>query len=295
MPVDLDSVAGELYGLRPEDFTAARDERAAAARRAGDRALAEEIRALRRPSLSAWASNLLVREHPEQVEPLLQLGRALRQAHRELDGPRLRELSHRQRTLIGALARQATELTAEAGHPIGEAARREVEQTLHAVLADPEAARAWAAGRLAKPLTATAGFPGLAEGAAPEPAAAEPATPRRTGRRAQRREEAEEQRRRELAQATEEAEAAERELRAREEEAAEAGRDAEDAARQTAELQQRVSDLADRLRAAQQEQRRARADEQQARKRARDADRRLDTARHHAEEAAARLDRTTTD
>lgn len=91
--MDLDAVADELYGLRPEDFTAARAARVAAARTAGDRALAERIGKLRRPSLSAWASNLLVREQPEQIEPLLKLGEALRQAHQDLDGAQLRALS----------------------------------------------------------------------------------------------------------------------------------------------------------------------------------------------------------
>ncbi|MGV9626683.1 hypothetical protein ACWDTB_08880, partial [Streptomyces sp. NPDC003487] len=128
--MDLDTVADELYGLRPEDFTAARNARAAEARKAGDRALAGEIARLRRPSLSAWAGNLLVRERPDAVAPLLELGEGLRQAHRELDGGRLRELTRRQGSLVSALARQARQLAAEApGLPprardLGDAARR---------------------------------------------------------------------------------------------------------------------------------------------------------------------------
>ncbi|GGN80963.1 hypothetical protein GCM10011579_067060 [Streptomyces albiflavescens] len=78
---------GRADGLPPEDFTAARDARAAAARSAGDRALAEKIHTLRRPSSSAWAANLLVRGRPDEIEPMLQLGKALRQAHHDLDGP----------------------------------------------------------------------------------------------------------------------------------------------------------------------------------------------------------------
>jgi hypothetical protein len=62
--VDLESTLDELYALRPQEFTAARDARAAEARRAGDRELADRIRALRRPTLSAWAGNLLVRGSP---------------------------------------------------------------------------------------------------------------------------------------------------------------------------------------------------------------------------------------
>ncbi len=44
--------------------------------------------------LSAWASNLLVREQPDEVQRLVHLGEALRQAHQDLDGEQLRELQH---------------------------------------------------------------------------------------------------------------------------------------------------------------------------------------------------------
>ncbi|MGW5696206.1 hypothetical protein ACWEWX_36430, partial [Streptomyces asiaticus] len=137
--MDLDAVADELYALPPADFTAARDERAKDARTAGDRKLAERIRRLRRPTKAAWASNLLVRRQPDEAEQVLRLGEALRQAHQDLDGGQLRKLSTQQRQVIAALARQARELTAQAGQPIGEGAQREVQETLRAVLADPEA------------------------------------------------------------------------------------------------------------------------------------------------------------
>ncbi|MEV5012277.1 hypothetical protein AB0K74_23460 [Streptomyces sp. NPDC056159] len=159
--MDWDAVVDELYGLPPGDFTAARDERAKAARAAGDRELASRIRRLRRPTLAAWAGNLLVRERPDEVERLLELGAALRQAHQDLDGGQLRELSARQHRLTSALARQAGRLAARAGQRIGDDTRQEVQDTLHAVLADPEAAEQWAEGRLTKPLSAPVGFPAL--------------------------------------------------------------------------------------------------------------------------------------
>ncbi len=105
--MDLEAVADELYGLRPQEFTAVRNQRAAAARKAGDRELAEQIKNLRRPTLAAWASNLLVREQPDEVQPLIELGEGLRNAHRALDGEQLRELSRQQHVLITAMSRQA--------------------------------------------------------------------------------------------------------------------------------------------------------------------------------------------
>ncbi|KOV74679.1 hypothetical protein ADL00_01500 [Streptomyces sp. AS58] len=290
--VDLDAVAEELYGLRPEDFTAVRDARAAAARKAGDRALAGAIGALRRPSLSAWAGNLLVRERPGEVEPLLRLGEGLRQAHRDLDGAQLRELGRRQRVLIRTLSELAGQLASQAGHPIGEGARREVESTLHAVLADPGAAEEWATGRLVRPLTAAVGFPDVDRAAVRRTTAAAASTAReKPSPEARRAGAADERRRRRLDRARQDAETAERALRAAEEEAESAGHEAEEAGQRVERLQQRVRDLTEELRRAQEEHRQARTAEGQARERVRFADRRVREARKQAGTAAAAVDR----
>ncbi|MFH9892905.1 hypothetical protein [Streptomyces luteogriseus] len=284
--MDYDSVADELYALRPEEFTAARASAMASARTAGDRELAERIRALRKPSLAAWVSNLLVRSSPGEVEPLLRLGEGLRQAHQDLDGTQLRELSRRQHALIRALSLQARQLAKEAGHPIGESVQREVENTLHAVLADPEAAEAWAGGRLAKPLSAAVGFPAAAEGARPQRPAppAAPAPSRPGGKESERR-------RRKLAQAREDAEAAERELRDLQGEAAVAGQEVADAKQQVDGLQRRVEELTGELERVRGEHQQARFAERAARERARTADRRAREAGRRAATAAARLER----
>ncbi|MFG2123139.1 hypothetical protein [Streptomyces sp. NPDC048710] len=288
--MDLDAVADELYGLRPEEFVAARDRYAAQARTSGERDLAEEIAALRRPSLAAWACNLLVRRLPDEVQPLLGLGAELRRAHRELDGPQLRLLARRQREVIGALGRQARRLAAEAGHPVGEGVQREVEETLHAVLADPEAAREWAAGRLVKPLGAATGFPdadAAAVGRRPAPAPKpKPKAMRRGGG---------EERRRQLAEARAQARDAERELRALQAEAAAAETEAVEAARRSAEAEERLRELREEARRVQEEQERARADEQSARERARRADRDVREAGRRARAAAARIERLAED
>ncbi|MFJ4986768.1 hypothetical protein ACIP9H_23550 [Streptomyces sp. NPDC088732] len=172
---DLDAVADELYALAPEDFTAARDAHVRNARRAGDRGLAARIAGLRRPSVAAWAGNLLVREHADEVTALLGLGEALRRAHRELDGAQLRALGRQQRVLVEALGRQAARLAADAGRPLADAALDEVRGTLHAALADAGAARAWATGRLVRPLSGAVDFDQAVGGAVP--AAGAPAGP----------------------------------------------------------------------------------------------------------------------
>lgn len=284
--MDYDSVADELYALRPEEFTAARAAAVASARTTGDRELAERIGALRKPSLAAWVGNLLVRSSPGEVEPLLRLGEALRQAHQDLDGAQLRELSRRQHALIRALSLQARQLAKDAGHPIGEGVQREVENTLRAVLADHEAARAWAGGRLTKPLSAAVGFPAVAEGARPQHPAPAPDTSR-PGKKTS------ERQRRRLDRARKDAEAAERELRELRDEAAAAGQAAGEAKRQVDALQRRVEELADELEGVRGEHQQARFAERAARERARTADRRVREAGRKAAAAAAQLERLT--
>ncbi|MFC8706671.1 hypothetical protein ACFUIV_31420 [Streptomyces anulatus] len=292
--MDVNDAADRLYGLRPEEFTAARNEQAAALKKDGDRALAGQISALRRPSLSAWACNLLVREQPDEVAHLVTLGKQLRQAHQDLDGGQLRELSDRQRRLVGALTRQAVQLAAEAGHQLGDSARREIEESLHAVLADSDAARTWAEGRLAKPLSGPTGFPGVAPETTPgraktPPAARTAASDRRSS------DDAQEHRRQQQERARQEADDAQSTFRARQEEAEAAAGAAEDAAGKTGQAEERATDLADQLKRAQQEQSRARKHERDAKGAARDAEREMREARRLAETAAARLQRLTED
>ncbi|MGW1560851.1 hypothetical protein ACWCQ1_30620 [Streptomyces sp. NPDC002144] len=299
--MDLDTVADELYALRPEDFTAARQARADEARASGDRALAERIGRLRRPSLAAWASNLLVRRQPEDVEPLLRLGEALRQAHHDLDGAQLRDLSRRQHVLINALSRQARRLAGQAGHPVGDDVQREIEAMLQTVLADPDAGREWATGRLVKPFGPTVGFPAASADATARrtpPArrpAPSPSAPRRADKAAdehrRRLDKAADERRRRLEKARREAEQAEAELRAGQDEAAEAHRRIREAEERADALRRRVGELSEELRRLEEEQRQAGTAVSEARERARAAERRVRVAGRRAKTAAARVER----
>lgn len=151
MAVD-EVVAAELYTVHPAGFVAARNAAVAQARKAGDRDLATAIGKLRRPTLSAWAVNLLVHSAGAEVTELLSLGEELRAAQQRLLGEQLRRLNQQRPEVIGALARRARQLAADAGHPLGGAASTEVEQTLAAALADPDSAEAVRAGQLTRPL-----------------------------------------------------------------------------------------------------------------------------------------------
>src|SRR4051795_2637093 len=136
--MDLDSVAEALYGLPPDEFTAARDE---TAKQASDPALKKRIKSLRKPTVSAHAVNELVREHPDEIDELLDLGAELRSAMTGNKGD-VRRLTEQRRDLISSLV--AADLPA--------AVRDDVTATLEAATADPELGAAVRSGRLVKPL-----------------------------------------------------------------------------------------------------------------------------------------------
>ena len=70
----VDEIAGELYGVDPDAFVAARTAAVAGAKAAGDKALAREVATLRKPTRSAWLLNLLTRTQPERLAVLPELG-----------------------------------------------------------------------------------------------------------------------------------------------------------------------------------------------------------------------------
>src|SRR5690606_5756403 len=149
---ELEDVAAELYGLPLDEFTTARDERAKELRADGERTAATAVRALRRPSTAAWAVNQLVRARREEVEQVLDLGAALREARAALAGDELRALRKQQQQLVAAVVRQTRAVARERGQRLSDTVQREVEATLKAAMADVDAAAAVRSGLLLRSL-----------------------------------------------------------------------------------------------------------------------------------------------
>lgn len=291
----VESVLDELYTTPPARFVARRQELAAAAAADGRADDARRIRGARRPTLAAWAANLLLRSRPEESRRFLELGRALREAYRTLDATGLKELSAERRRVVSALSGQAARLAREAGHPLSGGGQREVDATLSAVLADPEAADRWAGGRLTSALTPPSDL-----GTAPLPDG--PPAPRTTARPAARPEAEDElaerrrrRRRQQLDGAREAADRAARRLREKHTEQT----TAEDLLRQARD---RHAGALDRLTAAERELERARAALRGAEREQRRAEERhgsaaeaVARAEREAREAAAKADRLAAD
>lgn len=153
--VDLTEAADELYSVLPDEFVARRSELAARARDDGDKALAAEIKKLPKPTTAAWVVNMLVRHEPDQVQQVLDLGAALREAQASMAGEELRQLGRQRRQLTAAVTREVRVLAAELGQRIGEPIADQVEETLHAGMVDEAAAEAVRTGMLVRPLAVT--------------------------------------------------------------------------------------------------------------------------------------------
>jgi hypothetical protein len=148
---DLAGIAGELYGLDLDAFTAERNRRARELR-ASDRELADAVSALPRPSAAAWLVDQLVREEPAAVGAALSLGPMLRAAQTALDRDALRELGAERRRALGEVSDALRRVSERRGRPLSSSVADEAQQTVVAAIADPDAAVAVRSGRLVRSL-----------------------------------------------------------------------------------------------------------------------------------------------
>ncbi len=149
---ELLEIADRLYAGSADAFTEARN---TAAREVGDKSLAAQIKKLKKPSVAAWAINVLVRRESEQIDSVLQLAESLRAAAEALDGNELRALTRQRRQLTTALASSAKSLAREAGVRLTDPVVEQVEGMLNAAMLDPVAAQAVRTGRVLTAFTST--------------------------------------------------------------------------------------------------------------------------------------------
>jgi hypothetical protein len=166
--MNVDEELDRLYGLPLDEFTPARNALASELRKAGEREAADEVKALSKPSISAWTVNQLARKERMQVRSLLTAGERLRKAQEKLvrGGSRdeLQQALERQREVVAALLESAQEVLDSAGHPATDATLARIRGTLTAAAADEEGTQLLQQGRLTEDLDPT-GFGPVAPGA----------------------------------------------------------------------------------------------------------------------------------
>lgn len=147
MPADeFERTVEQLYAGPPDQFIAQRDAAVKQARAAGDRELADQLKALRRPTVAAALLNQLHRRDDHGgLDELLALGEKLRAAQSTLDVASMRSLSTERNSLVSRLVSQIAETADE---PPSSAVQEQLSDTLVAAVADAEAGRAVGSGRL---------------------------------------------------------------------------------------------------------------------------------------------------
>jgi hypothetical protein len=157
----VDPEAEALYGLPLEEFTKARDALARATAKEPNKEGGAAIKALRKPSVAAWALNQLARRHPDDVTALLEAGDRLRRAQTAAleggDPAELREASRAEGAEVQALAGQARSILTDAGRGGSPTQEERLATTLRAAAVDPEAGDLLRRGVLTAELSA-AGF-----------------------------------------------------------------------------------------------------------------------------------------
>ncbi|WP_328624144.1 hypothetical protein OHA88_03365 [Streptomyces sp. NBC_00353] len=288
---DVEGLLDELYATPPPDFVSRREELASEAKADGRVEGARQIRAARRPTLAAWAANLLLRSEPAESQRFLELGRALREAYRTLDADGIKELSDQRSSIVSALSRQAAALAREAGHRLSGTAQQDVVSTLRAVLADQDAADRWAAGRLESALTPPADF--LAGTAAPAEAPQKPTRAPTAPRSSRTRVKDELQRQEQLAQARKAAAIADQQFRRQRAEQADADASLQHARNLHAQARQRVAAAEEQLRKVREEFQRAEHEQQEAEERCQASACAVTRTERAAQEAAQEVERLT--
>jgi hypothetical protein len=150
-----DDRVANLYGLPAEEFTNARDALVKALKAEGDKEGAAEVKALRRPTVAAWAVNQVARDRPELVDAVVEAGERLAAAQAGL-----RKGSGRDE-LKAAMAnrREAVNAATKAAVALAGAGQRDaIHATFDAAATDEEAAAEVREGRLAKELDPPSSF-----------------------------------------------------------------------------------------------------------------------------------------
>ena len=159
------TTSDDLFDLPVGEFVKARDALVRRRKADGAKEEAATVKALRRPTMAAWAVNQVVRSNPEVGDRLVttaaDIQRAQRRALSGVRDDRLREASVARRRLVEELVDQAAEILAASGATPA-AHLDDVGQTFEAATTDPDVAARVAQGRLSAPIHPSTDFTAVA-------------------------------------------------------------------------------------------------------------------------------------
>lgn len=148
------AAAAQLYAVPLAEFVASRKALAAAAKAEAGPAAAKEILALRKPTVTAWAMNLVPRGgDTSTLAELVGLGARMRAAQSHLDTANLTSMRGERDAAVAAYVEAAVAAAVGAGGALSASGREEVRASAIAALADESAAKALASGQLTRALS----------------------------------------------------------------------------------------------------------------------------------------------
>ena len=146
----------DLYRLPPEEFTAARNALASRLGKEKRKDEAAEVKALSKPTPSAWAVNALFERQEQKMDALIAAGKAARTAQRQAVSGKgaesLREAIKLARGLADELRWDAAQILAERGRPPSRDLVERIAANLQAIAFSPAAAEQVALGWLDRDL-----------------------------------------------------------------------------------------------------------------------------------------------
>jgi hypothetical protein len=151
-----------LYREPPEGFIAARDALVEELKSGGRGDEAARVKALRKPTVPAWAIDQLVDRDSGAIQELLDTGAEVRAAQQATmssskNADRLREASAARRGAVAKLVRGGAEVLTESGRS-PDPHLEEIRATLESASIDAELGERVRAGTLDRPVGAAAGF-----------------------------------------------------------------------------------------------------------------------------------------
>ncbi len=157
--IDVDELTARLYSSAPEDFVKVRGEGAKQLKAAGQQDAAADFAKLAKPSVPAWAVNLLATQRGDVIDDVVRHGEELRDAHTGGGGAKQIRAAHQARQ---DAIRRATDVAVElTGRQVSESHRGEIAATLEAASSDSAVASEIRGAQLVRPLEAPTGFGAL--------------------------------------------------------------------------------------------------------------------------------------
>ncbi len=161
LAIDLERELDRLYGLPLGKFVAARNDLAKRLRKTGDRERADRVKALPKPSLTAWAVNQLAFSAADDLVALEEAGSEVRAAHLEAASQQQAAVKARRAVIAKLLGLVAAHFATQ-DLTLGRSHRQRIVRTLEALSSRAEGSDEPVAGRLSQDLEPP-GFDALAD------------------------------------------------------------------------------------------------------------------------------------